>query len=153
MTALASACPSGLSPPVAPTSAQDPSAFVAQRDGVKSLDLIVKGASCGGCLAKIESAVTKLSGIRLARLNLSTGRLRVEGVRSRRRDRQVTVPDAADGDEIVPSRIARTAVDGFRLGGCARAQTLERHVQAEPASWYWIHRRWKTRPPGESALY
>lgn len=78
MTALASACPSGLAPPVAPAPAQDPSAFVAQKDGVKSLDLIVKGASCGGCLAKIESAVTKLSGIRLARLNLSTGRLRVE---------------------------------------------------------------------------
>ncbi|WP_373049469.1 lysophospholipid acyltransferase family protein [Vulgatibacter sp.] len=28
---------------------------------------------------------------------------------------------------------------------------LERHVRAEPASWYWVHRRWKTRPPEETA--
>lgn len=28
---------------------------------------------------------------------------------------------------------------------------LERHVRAEPASWYWVHRRWKTRPPEEAA--
>lgn len=28
---------------------------------------------------------------------------------------------------------------------------LERHVSAEPAFWYWIHRRWKTRPPHEAA--
>ncbi len=26
---------------------------------------------------------------------------------------------------------------------------LERHIRAEPASWYWVHRRWKTRPPEE----
>ncbi len=78
MTALVSACPSGRATPITRSPAQDPSAFVTQKDDVKSLDLIVKGASCGGCLAKIESAVTKLPGIRLARLNLSTGRLRVE---------------------------------------------------------------------------
>lgn len=78
MTALTSACPSGLSPPAGPTPAQDPSAFVTQKDRVKSLDLLVKGANCGGCLSKIEAAVTKLSGVSQARLNLSTGRLRVE---------------------------------------------------------------------------
>lgn len=78
MTAIASACPSGLSPPTAPAPAQDPSAFVVEKAGVKSLDLIVKGASCGGCLSKIENNVGKLPGISLARLNLSTGRLRVE---------------------------------------------------------------------------
>ncbi|MBK8840423.1 MAG: cadmium-translocating P-type ATPase [Hyphomonadaceae bacterium] len=78
MTAVVSACPSGLSAPSTPTPAQDPSAFVVQKDGVKSLDLIVKGPSCGGCLSKIESNVGKLAGVRIARLNLSTGRLRVE---------------------------------------------------------------------------
>lgn len=28
-------------------------------------------------------------------------------------------------------------------------RALEAHVRAEPASWYWVHRRWKTRPPEE----
>jgi len=28
---------------------------------------------------------------------------------------------------------------------------LERHVRAHPEHWYWLHRRWKTRPPGEAA--
>ncbi len=27
---------------------------------------------------------------------------------------------------------------------------LERHVREHPALWYWLHRRWKTRPPGEA---
>jgi len=26
---------------------------------------------------------------------------------------------------------------------------LERHVRAAPELWYWVHRRWKTRPPEE----
>ena len=30
------------------------------------------------------------------------------------------------GDEIAPSRISRAAIDGLRLGGRARAQTLQR---------------------------
>lgn len=27
---------------------------------------------------------------------------------------------------------------------------LERHVRAHPDHWYWVHRRWKTRPPEEA---
>lgn len=30
---------------------------------------------------------------------------------------------------------------------------IERHVRAFPDQWLWIHKRWKTRPPGEPDLY
>lgn len=30
---------------------------------------------------------------------------------------------------------------------------IERHVRAFPGQWLWIHKRWKTRPPGEPDLY
>lgn len=45
--------------------------------GETSLELLVKGARCAGCLAKIEKAVAQLPGVDTARLNLTTGKLTV----------------------------------------------------------------------------
>lgn len=73
----ATGCPSGLSPP---TQSHQPSgldSFVRVVDGDKRIDLIVRGARCGGCLSKIEQSLLKRPGVETARLNLSTGHLRV----------------------------------------------------------------------------
>ncbi len=71
-------CPSGLSPASDDASSADPSAFV-RRDaqGRDTLELMVQGAKCSGCIRKIEGGLLALPGVGDARLNLSTGRLRV----------------------------------------------------------------------------
>ncbi|MGE0829771.1 MAG: cation transporter, partial [Hyphomonadaceae bacterium] len=70
-------CPSGLAPAREADAARpDPSAFVrTDAHGEQTLDLLVKGARCAGCIRKIESGLAALPGMREARLNLTTGRL------------------------------------------------------------------------------
>ncbi|HRJ65265.1 MAG TPA: heavy metal translocating P-type ATPase, partial [Brevundimonas sp.] len=54
----------------------DMSAFLRRSDdGRTSLDLLVTGARCAGCISKIEREMAGLAGVENARLNLSTGRL------------------------------------------------------------------------------
>ena len=53
-------------------------AFVARdADSRGRLELLVTGARCGGCLAKIEKAAREAPGVESARFNLTTGKLAV----------------------------------------------------------------------------
>ncbi|ANP48076.1 hypothetical protein ATE48_13130 [Candidatus Viadribacter manganicus] len=56
----------------------DPAPFV-RRDGAghDTLELMIQGAKCAGCIRKIESGLLALPGVSDARLNLSTARLKV----------------------------------------------------------------------------
>lgn len=75
----------------------DLSGFLRQtgRKGEARLELMVTGARCAGCLAKIEKGVAAVPGVSHARLNLSTGKLAV-------------LFDAAAAD---PARILATVED------------------------------------------
>jgi KDO2-lipid IV(A) lauroyltransferase len=61
-------------------------------------------------------------------------------------------------DEASKSYILRF-YPAIELCGDAQADTQEIHSQLErvireyPDQWMWIHRRWKTRPPGEATIY
>lgn len=76
-------CPSGLQ--ATPIAATDPlggkidlSQYVVDgEDGIKSLELIVQGAHCAGCIRKIEKGLAALEDVDQVRMNLSTLRLKV----------------------------------------------------------------------------
>tara|TARA_R110002072_G_scaffold9762_14_gene46843 strand:+ start:8089 stop:10302 length:2214 start_codon:yes stop_codon:yes gene_type:complete len=73
---LSTGCPTGLAPPEN-TNAPDSSTFVRKVGGQNRLNLTVRGAKCGACINRIESAVKALPKVETARLNLSTGALDV----------------------------------------------------------------------------
>lgn len=59
-------------------SLSDLGAFVSRDDsGAGRLELLVQGARCAGCMAKIEKGVAALPGVTASRFNLTTGKLSV----------------------------------------------------------------------------
>jgi len=78
-TLAAPGCPSGLGAPTeSDARPTDFTAFVrVDARGNETLELMVEGASCAGCIKKIEGALLATPGVSDARLNLSTRRLRI----------------------------------------------------------------------------
>jgi Cu2+-exporting ATPase len=61
-----------------PAFADDMSRFLRHEEGgATTFDVVVKGAHCANCIAKIERGVSSVAGVENARLNLSTGKLHV----------------------------------------------------------------------------
>jgi KDO2-lipid IV(A) lauroyltransferase len=54
-----------------------------------------------------------------------------------------------------PLSIARSGDDEDDVRRLTQLFTgvVEKYVRRYPDQWLWIHRRWKTRPPGEPGLY
>ena len=45
----------------------------------------------------------------------------------------------AEADVITNTQLCTTAIEDW--------------VRKYPDQWLWVHRRWKTRPPGEASIY
>lgn len=54
-----------------------------------------------------------------------------------------------------PLELIRTGDNGADVAANTQLFTsvLEKYIRLYPDQWLWIHRRWKTRPPGEPPLY
>ncbi len=66
--------------------------------------------------------------------------------------------EAADKYVAVHGKIIEPAKTGDRKADiltttAAFTAEVEKLIRAYPEQWMWIHKRWKTRPPGEPAIY
>lgn len=48
---------------------------------------------------------------------------------------------------------AADAEDEIRINTANFTRLIEECIRRHPDQWFWVHRRWKTRPPGEAPLY
>jgi KDO2-lipid IV(A) lauroyltransferase len=55
--------------------------------------------------------------------------------------------------ESVPWIANEDAEEEIRLNTAHFTRLLEAYIRRYPDQWLWVHRRWKTRPPGEPPLY
>ena len=56
------------------------------------------------------------------------------------------------GDEVRMVDTGDAGADGIANTALFTA-VLERYIRQYPEQWLWMHRRWKTRPPGEAGIY
>jgi KDO2-lipid IV(A) lauroyltransferase len=54
-----------------------------------------------------------------------------------------------------PLKLVRTGNDEEDIVSNTQLFTkiIEDYVRRHPEQWLWVHRRWKTRPPGDPSLY
>jgi KDO2-lipid IV(A) lauroyltransferase len=86
----------------------------------------------------------------LARVALKTGAAVLPGFLLWHADEQKYV--LTFGPEIEYTQTADAEGDVLALTAACTA-AIEGYVRAYPEQWLWVHRRWKTRPAGESPLY
>ncbi len=80
-----------------------------------------------------------------ARVALRTGAPIVMGFMERR------VDGAFDLEVHPPLRVENPeAPDAVERLTALHTRILEQHVRSRPELWFWLHRRWKTRPPGDA---
>jgi Kdo2-lipid IVA lauroyltransferase/acyltransferase len=77
-----------------------------------------------------------------ARLSLKTGAPIVMGFAMRRPDGRFDLPIQGPLEVAEPG-----APDAVQRLTAHHVAVLEAQVRARPESWFWLHRRWKTRPP------
>ncbi len=56
------------------------------------------------------------------------------------------------GPELTLTRTGDAEADAW-ANTALFTRVLEDYVRRYPEQWLWVHRRWKTRPPGEQAVY
>jgi KDO2-lipid IV(A) lauroyltransferase len=67
-------------------------------------------------------------------------------------DKEIGKYIAVHGDMIEPARTGDRQSDVVETTARITAE-VEKLIRAYPDQWLWIHKRWKTRPPGEPELY
>ena len=126
-------CPSGLAPAATRDTKRGYSGFVRIVGDERAIDLVVRGAKCGGCLSKIEKSVSALPGVTQARLNLSSGQMRVRWTGPLAADRIAqTISDlgygvsaqAADTGAADKAREERSLLISMGIAGFAAANIM-----------------------------
>ncbi len=86
----------------------------------------------------------------LARVARKTGAAVLPGFLLWAPDKQMYVLHFGDELELVATDDLE---EDARLNTARYTAVIESYVRRYPDQWLWMHRRWKTRPPGESGIY